>query len=108
MVSSLLIEIGQWFRPYQYQAAMAIVATSLVIFGNDINNAIRQLIRKKHFIVRSAVFIAVCAFGYGLVTIWLTQLLSSQLSTISDKYIVLVVIGIFIGLGMWAQKHRHI
>lgn len=108
MISVLLIELGQWFRPYQYQVAMAIVATALVIFGSDINGAIRQLLRKKHFIVRSLIFVVICAFGYGLITVWLTQLLSSQLAAIPDKFIVPVVTAVFVLLGMWAQKHRHI
>ena len=60
----LLADIGQWFRGYQYQMAMAIVATVLVIFGSDINNAVRSLVRKQHFIVRSLTFVVVCAFGY--------------------------------------------
>ena len=48
-MNELLIEVGQWFRGYQYQTAMAIVATVLVIFGNDINNVVRKLVAKQHF-----------------------------------------------------------
>lgn len=107
MIDSLA-ELGQWFRAYQYQSALAMVATVLVIFGNDINNAIRKLIKTQHFIIRSLVFVLVCTFGYGFATVWLTRLLSEQLAQIPNSYIVLVVAGIFIGLGMYAQKQRHI
>jgi len=108
IMTDLLIEIGQWFRGYQYQTAMAIIATLLVIFGNDINNRLKKLVAKQHFIIRSVIFILVCAFGYGLLTIWLTGLLSAQLSNIPNLYIVPVILLIFSSLGMYAQKQRHI
>ncbi|GAA6204465.1 MULTISPECIES: DUF3392 domain-containing protein [Thalassotalea] len=108
VISSSLIELGVWFRPYQYQCALAIIATILVIFGNDINNVIKQLVRKQHFIIRTIIFIVVCAVGYGLITVWLTGLLSLQLAKIPNLYILPVVSVIFIALGLYAQKQRHI
>ncbi|OKY27764.1 DUF3392 domain-containing protein [Thalassotalea sp. PP2-459] len=104
----LLTSLGQWFRPYQYQAALAIIATILVLFGNDINGALKHMIRKQHFVVRTLVFIVVCAFGYGLLTVWLTALLAEQLSSIPTVYIVPTVVIIFAVLGIYAQKQRHI
>lgn len=108
IITSSLIELGQWFRPYQYQCALAIIATILVIFGNDLNNVVKQLVRKQHFVIRTIIFIVVCAVGYGLITVWLTELLSLQLAKIPNLYIIPVVSVIFIGLGLYAQKQRHI
>ena len=107
-MTELLIDIGQWFRGYQYQTAMAIVATVLVIFGNDINNAVRKLVAKQHFIIRCFTFIVVCAFGYGLLTVWLTRLLSQQLSQVPNSYVLPLTVAIFSVLGVYAQKRRHI
>ncbi len=107
-MTELLIDIGQWFRGYQYQTAMAIVATLLVVFGNDINNAVCKLVAKQHFIIRSITFILVCAFGYGLLTVWLTTLLSQQLSQVPNRYVLLLLVAIFSALGVYAQKRRHI
>ena len=42
LIMATLTDVGQWSRPYQYQAALAIIATVLVIFGNDINSAIKN------------------------------------------------------------------
>ena len=103
-----LTDVGQWFRPYQYQAALAIIATVLVIFGNDINGAIKKLVVKQHFIIRTLVFVLVCAFGYGLLTVWLTSILALQLAKISTPYLLPSVSGVFLALGMYAQKQRHI
>ncbi|MGB2741501.1 MAG: DUF3392 domain-containing protein [Cognaticolwellia sp.] len=107
-MTELLVDIGQWFRGYQYQTAMAIVATLLVIFGNDINRAVRKLVAKQHFIIRCLTFIAVCAFGYGLLTIWLTGLLAQQLAQVPNSYILPLVVSIFSFLGVYAQRRRHI
>tara|TARA_R110002167_G_scaffold8646_1_gene39492 strand:- start:21353 stop:21676 length:324 start_codon:yes stop_codon:yes gene_type:complete len=107
-MTELVINVGQWFRGYQYQTAMAIVATVLVIFGNDINNAVRKLVAKQHFIIRCITFIVVCAFGYGLLTVWLTRLLSQQLSQVPNSYVLPLIVAIFSVLGVYAQKRRHI
>jgi len=107
-IIATLTDVGQWFRPYQYQAALAIIATVLVIFGNDINGAVKKLVVKQHFIIRTLVFVLVCAFGYGLLTVWLTGLLAAQLAKISTLYLLPTVFGVFFALGMYAQKQRHI
>lgn len=103
-----LIELGQWFRGYQYQCSLAIIATVLVIFGNQINDVIKQVVRKQHFLIRTVIFIFVCAIGYGLATVWLTELLSLQLAKVPNVYIVPLITFIFITLGIYAQKQRHI
>jgi len=107
-MQSFFIELGTWFRPYQYQTAMAIIATLLVIFGNDINSAIKKLVSKQHLIVRVVIFVLVCAVGYGLLTVWLTQLLAEQLTRISNLYIIPSVFIIFVLLGGYAQRQSHI
>ena len=105
---SLLNEIGQWCRPYQYQVALAIIATLLVVFGNSINAYIKKLLSKQHFIVRTLVFILVCTFGYGLLTVWLTNILAEQLAKVPTLYLAPTICVIFISLSLYAQKQRYI
>lgn len=107
-MEAILIDMAHWFRPYQSQCAMAIIATLLVLFGGEISQAIRQLIKNQHIIVRTLVFVLVCAFGYGALTIWLGQMLTLGLTKIHDLYLIPSVAAIFIGLGLYAQKQRHI
>jgi hypothetical protein len=104
----VLNELGQLFKPHLYQVALAIVATVLVIFGNTINRMIKKLLHKQHIIVRIVAFILVCAFGYGLATVWLTAILASQLAKIPLLYLAPLISGLFILLGLYAQKQRHI
>ena len=108
IVIELLNECGLLLKPYLYQIALAIVATLLVVFGGAINSAIKQLLRKQHIVVRIMVFILVCAFGYGLATVWLTSLLAAQLAKIALVYLAPSIVLFFILLGLYAQKQRHI
>ena len=107
-MTTTLTEVGQWFRPYQYQAALGIIATVLVMFGHNINNAIKKVVARRHFIIRTLAFVLVCAFGYGLLTVWLTSILTIQLAKIPTPYLLPVVFVIFFGLGAYAQKMKHI
>ena len=107
-MTDLLIELGSDFRQYQYQSALAIIATLLVMFGNDLNSLIKKLVVRQHFIIRSAVFIFVCTIVYGLATVWLTNELAQQLAKIPNLYIVPFIVVTFMSLGMYAQKQRHI
>jgi len=87
---------------------MAIVATLLVIFGNDINLIVKRAVAKQHLLVRCLVFILVCAFGYGLLTIWLTGLLAQQLAKIPSLYVLPTITVFFVLLALYAQKQKHI
>jgi hypothetical protein len=107
-MQEILINGASWLRPYINDCAMAIIATILVIYGNDINNAIKGLVKKQHFIVRTFTFILVCAFGYGLMTVWLTPLLAKLLLKLPSMYLVPAVVVVFVSLGLVAQKQRHI
>lgn len=98
--------LSEWMRDYLNPISMAIVATILVIFGNDLNRWIRKMVRQYHFLVRLSVFILVCAFGYGVATVLLAKLLADVLGSISDYYLSLVVAAIFVILGLTAEERN--
>lgn len=103
-----LIEMDALVRPYINEIAMAIIATLLVLFGNDINSAIRALVKRYHFVIRTLAFVLICAFGYGLLTVWITPLFAGVLLKLSFQWLLPTIVLVFIGLGMFAQKQRHI
>lgn len=87
---------------------MSIIATLLVIFGNDINRYIRRLVKKFHFLVRLVIFVLVCALGYGVATIFLAQGLQAMLKAVPREYLVVVVAAIFFLLGLAAEERKQI
>lgn len=107
-MNELLQPLANWYVPYRGECAMAIIATLLVLYGGDINNAIKRMIAPMHIALRTIVFILVCAFGYGMFTVWMTPILAGQIARIPTVYEAPAVLSFFIILGSMAQKQRQI
>jgi len=107
-MSGLLMDLGNVMRSYNSDIALAFVASLLVIVGGDINRYIKGLVRSTHFLVRMSVFIVVCTFGYGALTLILTKVITIQLAALSSLYLPLVIISSFIVLGIYAERKRQI
>lgn len=104
MLENALISLSQWFRPHLFTIALMIVATLLVLYGNTINGMIKRQIAGCHFILRTIIFILVCAFGYGLLTVWMTPFLGQLLGRLPNLYLGLVILIISIVLGVLAER----
>ena len=104
----LLLDWGALFRPYVRDIALAMVATCLVVFGDDLNRRVRRHTAALHFVWRTGIFILLCAFGYGALTIFLTPLVAGQLAKLSNLWLPWLSLGIFIVLGMLAQRKRQL
>lgn len=108
LVVDLFKELGQLMRPYSGDIALALIASLLVITGGDINRFIKRQVGNAHFVVRTFVFVVVCTFGYGALTVLLTNLLKVQLANLSSATFAAVVISGFICLGLYAERKRQI
>lgn len=99
---------GQHIVPYISQISVAFIACSLVILGGDINRLLRKLLSGQHFIIRTLAFIALNAFGYGLLIVKASPLLSGWLHSLDKGVLFTAVLSSFIVVGMWAQRNRHV
>ncbi|WP_404399379.1 DUF3392 domain-containing protein [Idiomarina seosinensis] len=104
----LLNELGLFVRPHLYQIAMMIVATLLVIFGNDVNQMIRRQISGLHFLLRALIFVLVCAFGYGYLLVWFSPLLADGLAQIPLQWVAPAVVAILLTLGLLAERKKQL
>ncbi|WP_236719582.1 MULTISPECIES: DUF3392 domain-containing protein [Salinivibrio] len=105
---SWLSQAGAWLTPWLNDIAMAIVASLLVVFGNDINRTLRRLLTGHHFIVRTLVFVAINAFGYGAFIIAVSPWLAGKMRGWPDHWLFAGLVATFIFIGMWAQRQRQI
>jgi len=103
---SLLLDWGALFRPYVRDMALAMVATTLVVFGDELNQIVRRQIAHWHFIWRTGIFVLLCAFGYGALTLFLTPLVAKQLGQLSNLWLPWISLGVFVLLGILAQRRR--
>jgi undecaprenyl pyrophosphate phosphatase UppP len=94
--------------PYNFEVAFAIIATLLVLYGDDLNQLIRQQIKSMHFVMRSCVYILICTFGYGVLTMFSAKLLAALLHQLNRTILPLVIIGTFILISLLADRKRHI
>lgn len=104
MIENALISLSHWFRPHLFTVSLMIVATLLVLYGNNVNGMIKRQISGCHFILRTVIFILVCAFGYGLLTVWLTPFLAQLLGRVPNLYLGLLIVSISILLGVMAER----
>uniref|UniRef100_A0A486XTQ2 DUF3392 domain-containing protein n=1 Tax=Rheinheimera sp. BAL341 TaxID=1708203 RepID=A0A486XTQ2_9GAMM len=104
----LLLEWGALFRPYVRDMALAMVATALVVFGDDLNRLVRRQIMALHFIWRTLIFVLLCAFGYGALALFLTPLLAAQLAKLSNLWLPWAAMAIFVVLALQAQRKRQL
>lgn len=108
LVLSLFSDVGRLIRPYTADIALALVASLLVITGGDINRYIKRQISSANFFFRTVIFILVCTFGYGVLTVVLTNIVKTQLASLSASYLAIVVIAAFFALGIYAERKRQI
>ncbi|MEZ9139440.1 MULTISPECIES: DUF3392 domain-containing protein [unclassified Shewanella] len=101
-------KIGAMLHPWMSEIATALVACTIVIFATDINRALRRSLSGSGFIIRTSAFVLVNAFGYGLAIVSISPWLASQLRGMPSQWMLLVVIGVFIGIGAWAQRNRQV
>lgn len=103
-IKILIINFSQWLYPWLGEIAMAIMATLLVIYGHSINRWVKKQTSSMHFIFRTLIFILLCTFGYGALLIYLTPVLSHLLAGVGMIYLGPLIVGIFVTLGVLAEK----
>ncbi|CAM3586609.1 hypothetical protein VA7868_04294 [Vibrio aerogenes CECT 7868] len=99
---------GQYIAPYLSEISTAFIACLLVMLGGEINSFLRQALGNQHFIIRTFAFIVLNAFGYGFIIVKLSPDLAQILEHLEKGMMFLLVVASFIGIGLWAQKNRHI
>lgn len=107
-IKSIIIQLSQWLYPWLGEISMAIMATLLVIYGETINRMLKRQIVGWHFILRTLIFIILCAFGYGALLVYVTPLLTKLLASVGMIYLGPLVLGVFITLGTIAEKKNRI
>ena len=57
---------------------------------------------------RVTIFILICGFGYGWITVYLTGILEKTLRYKTGNYLGLIVIAVFLALGIMADKKKYV
>ena len=95
-------------QTYITEISLALVMTALAIYGNDINGLIRKRTQNLHFMVRTVLFVVVCAFGYGWLSLSLAPQVRRGLTSIPGVWLPVLVTALFVVLGVLAERKRKI
>lgn len=101
-----VVLLSEWMRPRLLTICTALVATVLIIYGNNLNRIVRNLVRRWHFAVRLLAFVLICAFGYGFMTVFLGSVLARGLGGLGNGVLSPVVLVCFLVIGVLAEQKR--
>ncbi|RRJ82699.1 DUF3392 domain-containing protein [Aestuariirhabdus litorea] len=105
-IADLFINLSHWLRGYLSEIALAIIATLMVIYGSSLNRAIKRNISQLNFLLRTAIFILVCAIGYGASLVLLSPLLARALGQLNNEMLSPVLLLVFILIGFAADRNN--
>jgi len=100
--------LARCIKPHLVRVAIALVATVLFIYGAAINAAIKKQIQGYHFIIRVLIFILICAFGYGALTVAISVLVARLLARLDDVYLAPSILAFLIIVGILADRKKQI
>ncbi|ALS98691.1 DUF3392 domain-containing protein [Lacimicrobium alkaliphilum] len=104
----VLFQLTQWLQPYYIEVAMTFVATLLVVYGDVVNKHIKRMLSPYPFVVRTLVFVLVCAFGYGAFILFVTPFFKQLILMIPSVYQGISIVSVFLLLGYMAERRRYI
>jgi hypothetical protein len=103
-IVDLINSLSSWMKTYLNQIILSMVATLLVIYGNDIMLFFKKQIGSLKLFLRISLFVAFCAFGFTFLTSFLTPLISQTVGRVDSIWLPLVVIASYYLLGLAAQR----
>jgi hypothetical protein len=107
-MSEFAAEISRLLSPYYTEMSIMLMATLLVVYGDVVNKHIKRILAPCHFIIRVALFVVLCAFGYGMMTLYGAPFIQHVIAFLPWQYQGLGFIFAFLSLGVLAEQRRYI
>ena len=102
-----IIVASQWVQGHMSAISTALTTTLLVVFGDDINRFVKKRIRHHNFLLRTAVFVALCVFGYGMLSVIIAPTVMTVLRSFGDRYVAATAAAAFLLMGILADRKKH-
>lgn len=103
-----LLPVIQYLREHTQEIAFSLVATSLMVYGHQLNRYFRKTTGKMNWFLRFILFVLLCTFGYGFVSTLLVKLIAKGLNTLSNEPFVGSIIGAYIILAIIAKRKKEV
>ena len=101
-----IVDLSGLIRGHLDMVAMSLVATVIFLYGEEIHGLVKRQIEGCPFLLRILILILVCAFGYGALTVASARLCRQLLAFLDANYLAPVVIGLFLLIGLLAERNK--
>ena len=108
LFQDLALTFGQWLKPYLYNIALLLVVCIVSLYANEIIKTTKRFVARRHFIVRVCAFVLVTGFGFGLLVVFVTPLISQLLMLFGTRWLAMMVVAAFILLGILADRKNQL
>ncbi|MBB1292957.1 DUF3392 family protein [Pseudoalteromonas sp. SR44-5] len=108
LFQDLALTFGQWLKPYLYNIALLLVVCLVSLYANEIIKTTKRFVARRHFILRVCAFVLVTGFGFGLLVVFVTPLLSQLLMFFGVRWLGVTAVAAFILLGVVAERKNQL
>jgi len=105
LLLDLIVTLSRWSRSHLYDISLAIIATLLVLFGPSVNAWVQRNTSSMNFILRTLIFVLLCAVGYGLLIVFATPYLTKGLGLFNNFTLAPMLILVFLIVGILADRN---
>ena len=100
--------IAGFLRSNSLSVAIAIVSTTLAVFGGYLLRALKSMTKKMNFLIRFLIYVFVYAFGIGFLSALIVKFIAGRLGGFNNLHLVLAVGLVFLLLCLSAKIQRQI
>lgn len=95
-------------RPHLATLSVAIVATFLVLAGDNISRFLKRRLGGTPFVLRVLIFSFACTLCYGAIAVLVAPFVRHQLAGLSNTLLSPVLMGLFLAIGWIAERKNYI
>lgn len=107
-MQDLINDIASFLREHGKTTCYAWTAAILVIYGKELSRLAKSIARAWHFVFRVLFFVLVCGFCYGMLTVFVADLLHHSISQLSNLWYIVAVVSAFFTVGFLADRKKQI
>ena len=107
-MTELFSAVSRALSPYYTEMSIMLMATILVVYGDIINGHVKRILAPYHFMLRISLFVLLCAFGYGALTLYGAPFLKHVIAYLPWQYQGVGFVAAFMAMGFLAERRRYI
>ncbi|HLA32220.1 MAG TPA: DUF3392 domain-containing protein [Pseudomonas sp.] len=105
LLLDLIVTLSRWSRSHLHDIALAIMATLLVLFGPSLNAWVQRSTASMNFLLRTLIFVLLCAIGYGLLLVFATPYMAKGLGYFNNFTLAPMLLLVFFIIGILADRN---